>query len=489
VGPGELQKLRIQLRQSFREFVRWHLLNEKKTPVDINLAMADFLERPSRIKLLLAARGFSKSTLGIYYAAWRLLRVPSTKVHFVSHADHEAASLAIKLLDFLRTSPIMSPLAPGKGVSKSNYQIRYSIAERDRSVSCSGIKGSRTGKRADLIIADDAECPTNSTSALLREELLAAMGELPKLLHDQLRLLKVSMNAGEWEKAKPQLDVLPENTQIIYLGTYQTTESVYIVPDNLGEGGHPLKLADIGKFPALLPDGTAAWPEKFPLEELEFRKASDTHQNWLLHYMLDATPVGDDYNPIVWERIQKYEMKPRVLTCYMDPTGSSTREKQAMETAVCWAASCEGKVYIDDLMAWRSQDSFVTYGLVVDECMRRGVNKICIEGQQPTEAQVMKRVVADKGARIQVETFGIGNQNKETRVAQALEVAINSGCLVFHPRVLLDARTRDQLKKVRANSLPRPCDRVDLIGSVLNQLGGRIGAAYKFQAYHLRTGS
>lgn len=493
---ADLRKLRDNLRSDFVQFVCFHLELEGHKVGQINKDMAAYLAKPSRIKLLLAARGFAKSTLLIYYAAWRLLRVPSTKVHFISHADHQAVSLAERLLTFLRSSPVMQPYAPGKGISKSNYQIKYGSEERDKSVSVSGIKGSRTGVRSDLIIADDIETKENAATAALREDLLNSMGELTKLLHEPLRLLRVRFTPEEWAAVEPQLKEAPEQTQIVYLGTYQTTESIYIVPEKIEDGGHPLKLAEIAKFPALKPDGTSAFPEKYSTEDLDFKKATDSTQNWLLHFMLDCTTVDSSVNPVKWDRLAQYLMTPRQLACYIDPTGSSQRTKQWDEFACLFGGPCEGKLYVDDIRGWKSEDSFVSYGKVVDLCVAKNVSMIYIEAQQPTEVNVLKRVIADRKATIRVEPFSIGNANKELRVTETLEVALNNQAVVFRPAtapgrmdgVLDDPRTRDQLKRMRTHELPEPNDRLDILASFIMQGGNRISAPYKFAGYRM-TGS
>lgn len=497
----QLNQLREKLKAgTFEQFVVWHLQFQGKTVAQINRDMAQFVGSPSRFKLLLAAREWGKSMMGVYYPAYRLLREPNTRVHFVSHSDGKAMSLAEYLLDFMRDSPIMHPFAPTKGACKSNYMINFAKPDRDRSVSCSGVTGSRTGMHVDLIICDDVESPNNANTTDMREKLLKPMGEMIKILHDPLRVVKSNLKNitnEQWERVKEKIKDWPENTQLIYLGTYQTTESVYILPKNI-EDGHPLALCDIKKFPALDGNGKSTFPEKFSDDELAIKKTMDTKQNWMLHYMLDPTHIDTSTSPIMYNTIVQLDIKPRdgSLVCWIDPTSGSKRKFQYDEfSALFGCIEGAGRMYVQDLIGWKNEDSFKSYGKVVKECVARGCYRIMIEAQDPTQAQVLRRVIGDMSAeaqrrgdadiRIQVEEFTVGNARKETRVVEALEVSLNNGQLVLNPRVLLDPKTREQLKGMRYGILPEPNDRVDIMASFVIKNSPKLHANYKFQALSL----
>ncbi len=74
-----------------------------------------------------------------------------------------------------------------------------------------------------------------------------------------------------------------------------------------------------------------------------------------------------------------------------------------------------------------------------------------------------------------------------TSIAEALEVGLNSGAVVLHPRILLERGTKAQLLQVRDDNLGDFNDRVDILGWLVLLIANRISAKFSFQALRLKT--
>ena len=467
----DIQLLRQRLRYSFTDFVAWHIQWQGYKYADMNKRMATFLEKPSPAKLMLAARGYAKTTIALYYCCWRWLRIPDTRILLISHSDERCADLSYELMTLLRESPVLAPLGPKAGSGKFAWNIALAEIEKDPSFVCGGIKTSRTGRRCDLVLGDDCEVLENSSTASMREKLVQSLAEIPKLLHQPLRHVQKSMSKEQWEQAKQQYANLPEQTQLVLTGTYQTPDSIYLLA---GKEGTPLYKVEVEKFSALKEDGTPAFPEKYSMADLEDRRLTDTLQNWGLHYLCSPERIADGTAIVNLDRIEKVELKPRQVVAYLDPNNSGKHKSSKDETAILFGGVENNKLYVMDLQGWHSTDSFLSYRRIVELCKKHDCHVINIECQNPTEASVLRRVISDSGERIIVNDYTSGIFRKEDRVAAAIEIAMNNSCLAMHPKVLLDGRNREQILAVRVGSLPEVNDRVDVLAAFIQDNINRV---------------
>lgn len=188
--------------------------------------------------LLMAFRGFGKSTLIGLYCAWRLYRAPETRI-LVLAADHALATkMVANVRRILGRHPLCAALLPGHGEG-SWASDRFTVARdgvlRDASMIAAGIGGNITGARADLIICDDVEVAGNCDTPAKREELRERLTE------------------AEF--------VLVPGGSILFVGTPHTEESLYAAGDDAALAGYR-RLA----LPLLDAEGRSTWPERFPGE-------------------------------------------------------------------------------------------------------------------------------------------------------------------------------------------------------------------------------
>ena len=151
-----------------------------------------------------------------------------------------------------------------------------------------GITGQLTGSRADLMILDDIEVPGNSMTEMMREKLLQLCTEAESILTPK------------------------EDSRIMYLGTPQTTFTVY---KRLAERSYkpfvwparyPRKTSNYEGLlaPQLVEDienGADKWDvtdDRFDNDDLIEREASMGRSNFMLQFMLDTSLSDADKFPL-----------------------------------------------------------------------------------------------------------------------------------------------------------------------------------------------
>lgn len=180
-------------------------------PTWLQYDIANYLQYGPLDLMVQAQRGEAKSTITAIYAVFCLLHDPKHRVLIVSAGGKQAneiANLVTKIILFWEPLKCLRPdKSAGDRTSVEAFDVHYSLKGTDKSpsVACIGITGNLPGKRADLLIADDIESPKNSMTAGNREMLLTLS-------------LEFSAIATGSQLHPPR---------IVYLGTPQTSESVY----------------------------------------------------------------------------------------------------------------------------------------------------------------------------------------------------------------------------------------------------------------------
>lgn len=194
-------------------FVLWKALC-LPAPTKCQIDMAQALARGDNKKFILQAfRGIGKSFITCAFVVWTLWRDPQLKIMIVSASKERADANSIFVKNIIELLPFLHELKPRAGQRDSVISFDVGPAKPDHSPSVKsvGITGQLTGSRADIIIADDVEIPSNSATAGAREKLWTLVTEFAALL-------------------KP----LP-TSRVIYLGTPQTEMTLYKeLEDNKG---------------------------------------------------------------------------------------------------------------------------------------------------------------------------------------------------------------------------------------------------------------
>jgi hypothetical protein len=258
-------------------------------PTPAQYDIAEFLVADDPRKVIEAFRGIGKSWVTSIYVDWRLLLDPSANFLVVSASKERADAFTrftrrvideIEMLHFLR---------PGPGQQDTNiaFYVGPSRASHSPSVKSVGLFGQMTGSRADEVIFDDVETPSNSQTQLMREQIS--------------------------ERVKEAEAIIKPGGRITYLGTPQCEMSLY---NRLPERGYKVRVwparipKNIDKYNGrlapyilkLIADGAkpgdSTDPLRFSSEELDQREASYGRSGFALQFMLDTTLSDQDKHPL-----------------------------------------------------------------------------------------------------------------------------------------------------------------------------------------------
>jgi hypothetical protein len=332
-----------RLKGSFLLFLiyAWTRVLRLPKPTRVQRDIAEYLESGPRKRFIAAFRGVGKTFLTGAYVVWRLWKDPDLKIMVVSANERFATKVAsfvhtlINAEDAVTRQPV--PWAelrarPGQKNSVLEFEVGPAAPSKDPSVFAVGITGQMTGGRADIILSDDVEAPNNSETEAQREKLEDRTGEYAAIL-------------------KP-------DGETIYLGTFQSMQSVYrklrdkgygmrIWParyplvDKLhiyGDALAPLLKADIEANPELQKPlastlgGAPTDPERFTDVDLMEREAEWLQAGFTLQFMLDTT-LSDE---------GRYPLKTRDMIVMDIP-------RDVAPTRVAWGSSADLLYKADNL--------------------------------------------------------------------------------------------------------------------------------------------
>ena len=266
----------------------------KPTPIQVDIAK--LLQNPPSDRFILEGfRGVAKSFITCAYVVWSLWRDPQLKIMVVSANKERADANATFIKKIINQLPFLYHLKAREGQRDTQNLFDVGPAKPDHSPSVKsvGIKGQLTGSRADIIVADDVQVPSNSFTQVLRDQLFELVKQFDAVL-------------------KPT-----KEAKIIYLGTPQNEMSLY---NELQERGYKCII-----YPARYPyddsqrasygdrlapfiadkydsDSSVAGkptdPLRFNEQDLQKRQMSYRRAGFMLQFMLDTTLSDADRYPL-----------------------------------------------------------------------------------------------------------------------------------------------------------------------------------------------
>jgi len=220
--------------------------------------------------LLMVFRDAGKSTLVALFAAWLLTGNPNLRILIIAAEQMLANKMSKNIRKVIEQHPTAVHLLPGrmKHWATDQFTVARSRNHRDPSVLARGLTSNLTGTRANVIICDDVEVPNTCSTATAREQLRQRLTEIDFVL-------------------------VPTGMQL-FVGTPHTYYSIYSdkARTKIGEEKPFLNEFERLCLPLLTPDGSSAWPERFPLSTIDDLKRSAGPQRFRSQMMLQATPPG-----------------------------------------------------------------------------------------------------------------------------------------------------------------------------------------------------
>jgi len=249
--------------------------------------IGEWLQNGPRRRGIRAFRGASKTWVTLAYCLWRLFRDSNERILLVSKSEKHSKDSLYMARKWIGLVPFLQHMVPdrleGQRDSALQFDIRQAPSDRVPSFTAASITGQITGLRSSVIISDDVE--TTQTT------------------------LTLDMRTRLREEIKEYDNIVIPGGDIIFLGTPHHPESLY---DKLADSGYTFRSwtamypgqewdtpSDLA--PQLLEDlesgickpGDSTWPERFDLDELTERVASEGRSTFAMQYQM-LTHLGDD---------------------------------------------------------------------------------------------------------------------------------------------------------------------------------------------------
>ena len=456
------------LRGDFKLFLQalWAEL-DLPNPTRAQYAIADYLQHgPKRLQIQ-AFRGVGKSWITGAFVLWTLFNDAEKKIMIISASKERADNMSIFLQKLIIETPWlvhMRPKSDDSRWSRVSFDILCSPHQAP-SVKSVGITGQLTGSRADLMILDDIEVPGNSMTEMMREKLLQLCTEAESILTPK------------------------EDSRIMYLGTPQTTFTVY---KRLAERSYkpfvwparyPRKTSNYEGLlaPQLVEDienGADKWDvtdDRFDNDDLIEREASMGRSNFMLQFMLDTSLSDADKFPlkcadlivtsvnpksapesVIWcsdpQNVIKelptvglpgdYFYSPMQLQgewdsysetiCSVDPSGRGSDE-----TTAAYLSQRNGILYLHEMRAYRDGYSDNTLLDILKGCKKYEVSKLVVETNfgDGLVSELFRKHLQQTNQRVDVEEVR-ATVRKEDRIIDSLEPVLNQHRLVVDKRVI-----------------------------------------------------
>ncbi len=255
--------------------VMWNQMQNQTTP-SIHLRILNWLETSyekldTRL-LLMAFRSCGKSTLVGIFCAWVLYRNPNMRMMVLAADDALARKMVRNVKRIIERHPLTAGLKPQEADQwgSDRFTVRRWQELRDPSMLARGITSNITGARADMIIYDDVEVPNTSSTTEARAELRERLTESRFIL-------------------------TPQGFQI-YVGTPHTYDTIYTTDNdtqNVDQGDAFLNDFKSCIVPILNSGSTSAWPERFPINEINAMKKQVGPNKFSSQMMLQPVNIAE----------------------------------------------------------------------------------------------------------------------------------------------------------------------------------------------------
>lgn len=501
------------VKDDFKIFLRlvWKSL-DLPPPTRAQLAMARYLQHGGKRIQLQCFRGLGKSWVTAAFVLWNLYVDRDKKIMVVSASKQRADDFSIFCQKVIIDVPWLNHLAPrddDQRWSRVSFDVAGARPAQSPSVKSVGVTGQLTGSRADILIADDIETPSNSATDMMREKLLQLVTEFESVL-----------------TPKP-------DSRVIFLGTPQSCFTVY---NSLRERGYipmvwPARYPkDLTGYEEVLAKELQEDIEKHGLENLAWkptdtrfseinlleREQSMSRSNFMLQFMLSTSlsdalkfplklsdfsvmPLDLEKGPsdLVWGADKETLLdqpavalpgdrwhRPKTVSEYVpwgetivavDPSG---RGKD--ETVAIILSQINGYIFVRDIFA--NQDGYADTTL--REILRRAKHykaSMClIESNFGDGAvmELMKKHAIEMKVGLSFEEVR-ATTRKEDRIIDTLEPVLNQHRLVIDQRLISwdytsnpDMSPEERLPRMLMYQLTRMCrekgavkhdDRVDAL--------------------------
>lgn len=413
------------------------------------------LESGAKRILIVAPPRHAKTTIvGIVWLSHEIGKNPNIHIAYCSNTARQANRQSVACRDLVALNERYQRVFPGvvldqgKGTGENEWFVtRTNEWDKDATFQCTGVGGPILGAGVDILVLDDVADQENMATAYQRERLLEWLKQTALTRLDPGGRVVCIMT--RWHEHDPAGEFQQQGWTVIQQKAVQE-------------------------------DGSALWPEQWPLEELEAERNSIGERLFDLMYQGNVIPVSGNVFKREWWRYwessatcfeehpprdcQK-EVHPKVQAVVQSWDTAFEAKRQA-DYSVCttWAL-CQNGHYLLDL--YRRQVEFPQLKQAAQDLAARwGARYVLIEG-----AASGKPLVHELTQGTRLPLVEVNPQGDKTARAQAVTPEFETG-RVFVPR---EPAWRDTLEhELEAFPLGEHDDIVDSVTQYLNWARGRV---------------
>jgi predicted phage terminase large subunit-like protein len=257
---------------------------------------------------------FGKSeTIAYLYVAWYLGHNPHHHIMMATHTAELSDSFGRKVRDLIDT-PDYQEIFPNTQVSKDKSAAGNWTTSAGGKYLAIGIGANVAGHGAHLLVADDLVSEqavlANPDTAFETAWRYMQVGPLQRLMPGG----RIIMIGTRWGKKDPIGRALN-----------------WAVENPLSAQWHEVR------FPAILPSGKSLWPEQWPVEQLQAKKAGMQPQFWAAQYMQEPTSEeGALIKREMWQIWEKDDPPPCEFVIQVWDTAHDTKSHSDYSACITW---------------------------------------------------------------------------------------------------------------------------------------------------------
>jgi predicted phage terminase large subunit-like protein len=241
-----------------------------------------------RVTVSMPPRFGKSETIAYLFVAWYLGHNPTHHIIMTTHTADLSATFGRKIRDLI-DSPVYAEIFPDTVVSRDKAAAANWLTTQNGKYLAIGIGANVAGHGAHLLIADD----------LVSENAMLAN---PKAAFEM---------AFEYMQIGPMQRLMPGG-KIVMIGTrWGALDPIGKVLQWAQDNPTSSQWTEI-RFPAILPSGKSLWPEQWPIEQLQAKKASLMPQQWSAQYQQEPTAEEGALIKREWWRVWDKEDPPEV---------------------------------------------------------------------------------------------------------------------------------------------------------------------------------
>lgn len=274
---------------------------------DLNRMQGDilkFLFLGNMYRMIMAQRGQAKTTLAAIYCVFLLIHFPHYRIVVFSQNSKRAKEISGWIVKIFFSMDILEFMLPdqyaGDKASIEAFEVHWVFRGSDKSpsVACYSIESGAQGARADVILADDIESLQNSRTVNGREWLIEQTKEF-----ESINQYGDIIYLGTPQTSESIYNSLPQRGYVvrIWTGRYPTVDELPTYGDKIA----PILVRDIELEPELQVGGgiggkrgQPTCPEMYNEEQLSKKELSQGDAKFNLQFMLSTGLLDEERHPL-----------------------------------------------------------------------------------------------------------------------------------------------------------------------------------------------